>query len=442
MKKFYDRKKELESLKQIENQSKEAACFTVLVGRRRVGKTELLKKFLSESETKSAYLFTARMSESMLCENWQKELEKIGLKIFGKITSLSELFEQIMIFSQTEHFSLVIDEFQDVALVNKSFFSQMQNIWDSYKNNSKINLIVCGSVYSMMTKIFEDEKEPLFARSTHKIHLKEFSPSVVKEILSDFNPSFTNEDLLCLFMLSGGTAKYISLLMNAKAWTKESMIKYALSVSSPFLIDGKEILVSEMGKDYGIYFSILRLISEGKTLQSEIDSVIQKNTGAYLQNLEKIFNVIKPIKPILSKSESRNTRWQITDEYMRFYFRFIFANQNLIELEQNDLLEEIVNRDYTTFSGITLEHYFSKKFAEEKRLTNLGGWWDKKSNNEIDIIALNSLEKTCEIFEVKRQSKNLDMSLVKSKADIFLENNKSELKNFTVTINGISMEEM
>lgn len=93
-----------------------------------------------------------------------------------------------MLFSKENHFTLVIDEIQDIEYVNKAFFSQMQNIWDSNKVSSKINLIVCGYVYLLMTKIFKDDKEPLFGRATHIINLKPFTPSVVKKILCDFNP--------------------------------------------------------------------------------------------------------------------------------------------------------------------------------------------------------------------------------------------------------------
>ena len=437
MPKFYDRIQELTSLEQIEKNSQSSANFTVMTGRRRIGKTALLKKFIENK--KSCYLFTFRTSEVLLCQQWQKELEeKLGLKIFGSIKKLSELFEQIMEFSKQEHFILIIDEFQDLHSINPSFYSQMQNIWDSSKDNSKINLIVCGSVYSMMIKIFEDSKEPLFGRTTAKINLSPFTPSVCKEILKDFNPKFSNEDLLCLYMLSGGVAKYIFLLMESGCVTKESMIEYVTGITSPFLIDGKDVLISEMGKDYGIYFSILSLISKGMTTQSEIDSIIQKNTGSYLENLYHVYNVIKPIKPLFAKSQSRNTRWQITDCYLRFYFWFIYSNQNLIELGQYDLLKKLIIRDYETFTGKTLEQYFYEKIKEEHEISMLGGWWDRKSQNEIDIIAINELEKTCKIYEVKRKSEKINLNTLQDKIEIF----KGNIPNYSVTFLGLSMDDM
>ena len=437
MEKFYDRVKELETLSQIEKQSEKNACFTVLTGRRRIGKTQLLKQFIKGK--KSAYLFTSRSAEKTLCEQWQKTLEEsIGLKIFGQVEKLADLFEQIMAYSQTNHFTLVIDEFQDIEYVNKSFFSQMQNIWDSKKSSSKINLIVCGSIYSLMTKIFKDDKEPLFGRSTHNIHLKPFTPSVVKTILQDFNPKYKSEDLLCLYMLSRGVANYIFLLMTAGATSKSKMLESVCNMASPFLADGRDILISEIGKDYGIYFSILQAISRGLTTQSEIDSVIQKNTGAYLQNLQKIFGITEQIRPLLSKSESRNTRWQIIDEYMLFYFRFIYSHQDLIELGNYDMLKQLILRDYETFSGKTLERYFTAKLKEEGNITKIGGWWDRKAMNEIDIIAINDLEKSCKVYEVKRQAKNISLAKVQSKADIFMQN----LSGYAYEVSGLSMDDM
>jgi len=434
---FYDRKTEISELNKIESQSKKTACFTVLTGRRRIGKTELLKKFSEDKN--SSYLFTSRSSEKILCGQWQKKLEHdIGLKIFGEIQTLADLFEQIMLYSQTQHFILIIDEFQDLEFVNPSFFSLMQNLWDSNKDRSKINLIACGSVYSMMTKIFKDKKEPLFGRATHFIHLQPFAPSVVKEILRDFNSKFKSEDLLCLYMLSGGVAKYLFLLMQAGATTKAKMLDAVTNMASPFLTDGKDVLVSEIGKDYGIYFSILKCISSGLTSQSEIDSQIQKNTGAYLQNLEKVFGAIKPVRPLYAKEGSRNVRWQIVDEYMRFYFYFIYAHQDLIEYGSFDTLKEYILRDYETFTGKTLEHYFTAKIAEEEKFSKIGGWWDRKSQNELDIITVNDSDKSCVIYEVKRQSKKINFTPLNAKAEIFREN----IPGYEVKTAGLSMDDM
>lgn len=437
MEKFYDRKNELQALSQIERQSHKTACFTVITGRRRIGKTELLGHFISDK--KSAYLFTTRSAEKALCTQWQKTLEEsIGLKIFGTVETLSDLFEQIMLFSKDNHFTLVIDEFQDIEYVNKSFFSQMQNIWDSNKASSKINLIVCGSIYSLMTKIFKNDKAPLFGRTTHNIHLKPFTPSVVKEILVDFNPKYKAEDLLCLYMLSGGVAKYIFLLMYSGATSKDKMLSSVCNMASPFLTDGRDILISEIGKDYGTYFSILQAIASGHTSQNEIDSAIQKNTGAYLQNLQKVFGIAEQIRPLLSKSESRNARWQIVDEYMLFYFRFIFSHQDLIELGYYEMVKQLILRDYETFTGKTLERYFTAKLQEEGNLTKIGGWWDRKTENEIDIITINELDKTCKVYEVKRQASRVKLDKVEIKAQAFMQN----LHGYTHEIKGLSMDDM
>ena len=437
MEKFYDRKKELQTLSQIEQQSQNSACFTVITGRRRIGKTELLKYFISDK--KSVYLFTTRSAEKALCTQWQKTLEEsIGLKIFGTVETLSDLFEQIMLYSKDNHFTLVIDEFQDIEYVNKAFFSQMQNVWDSNKAASKINLIVCGSIYSLMTKIFKDDKEPLFGRTTHTIHLKPFTPSVVKEILSDYNQKYKSEDLLCLYMLSGGVAKYIFLLMYAGATTKDKMLNSVCNMASPFLTDGRDILISEIGKDYGIYFSILQAIASGHTSQSEIDSVIKKNTGAYLQNLQKVFGIAEQIRPLLSKTESRNARWQIVDEYMLFYFRFIFSHQDLIELGNYEMVKQFILRDYETFTGKTLERYFTAKLQEEGNLTKIGGWWDRKVENEIDIITINEMDKTSKVYEIKRQVSRLKLDKVEIKAQIFMQN----LHGYSYEVKGLSMDDM
>ena len=226
----------------MERQSRTCATFTLLMGRRRIGKTEHARQIMKQSDM-SCYLFTTKIAEPVLASMWQESLlSDLGLRISGRIDNLKDLFNEIFVFSLDNHFTLVIDEFQDLQKINEAFFSDLQNLWDNYKNNSKLNLIVSGSIFSMMVKIFQDSKEPLFGRSTAKLVLRPFPPSTIKEIFEDYNPDYSNEDLLCLYMLTGGVHRYLSLLLDGGAYTKEEMIKAATEPYSPFLSDTKEIL--------------------------------------------------------------------------------------------------------------------------------------------------------------------------------------------------------
>lgn len=435
--KFYDRKKELEILDHNLKQSKKSSCFTVMIGRRRIGKTSLLLK--SAEKEKFLYLFVSRTSESLLCAQFQKNASDVlGIQIYGTIMQFKDLFEQLLMFAAIEHYTLIIDEFQELENINSAIFSDIQNLWDHYKDKVKINFIACGSIYSMMMKIFENKKEPLFGRLTSKITLQPFPISIIKEILNDYNPEYTSEDLLCLYMLTGGVPKYISLLMEAGAVNQNDMLNMATGPDSPFIGEGKDLLISEFGKEYGTYFSILQLIATGKNTQSEVDSIIEKNTGAYLANLEKGYSLITKNKPMFSKPESRKSRWSLSDNYLHFWFRFIYPNQSLIEMGRHELLREYIDKNYEQYSGWILEKYFRKKIAESERVANIGSYWDNKGKNEIDLIALNNLDNTAIVAEVKRNPKKIDMNLLRMKADSI----KKELSKYKVELRGLSMNDM
>jgi AAA+ ATPase superfamily predicted ATPase len=435
--KYYDRVNETLILERNRKQSEKSAVFTVMVGRRRIGKTSLLLE--SVRGKKYLYLFVSRQSEPLLCAQFQKDAERaLGMQIFGNITRFRDLFEQLLIYATTENYTLIIDEFQEFDNINPSIFSEIQDLWDRYKSKVKINFIACGSIYSMMMRIFENRKEPLFGRLTSKIVLQPFTVSVIKEILGDFNPKYTPEDLLCLYMLTGGVPKYIDLLMEAGATTKKRMLDKVACADSPFIGEGRELLVSEFGREYGTYFSILQLIASGKTTQGEIDSIIGKNTGAYLVNLEKEYSLIARNKPMFAKPESRKARWSIADNYLRFWFRFIYPNQSMIEIGKYDLLRELINRDYDQYSGLVLEKYFRAKLAESQRITNIGSYWDSKGENEIYIIALNDLDKTALIGEVKRNPQKIDLTILADKANSI----KKEIAQYRVELKGYSLEDM
>ena len=142
------------------------------------------------------YFFVGKKSESLLCKEFAEIIREELHEDIGEFTSFSRLFGVAMTISKRKNFTLVFDEFQNLKYANESLFSEIQDVWDSNKDEGRINLVICGSIYSKMRKIFDDKDEPLYGRATARFKIRPFSISTLKEILADFNPDYTNEDLL------------------------------------------------------------------------------------------------------------------------------------------------------------------------------------------------------------------------------------------------------
>ena len=437
---FFDRTEEIASLREIRELSESSAQFTVVTGRRRIGKTSLVWKAY-EGDT-ILYFFVARKAESDLCSDFLREIEdKLGIPMMGRVEYFAELFEYLMKLSVERPITLFIDEFQEFFKVNKSVYSDMQRIWDMYHTKAHINLIVCGSIFSMMTKIFKDKKEPLYNRQTRFMSVKPFTPKVLKEIMAEYHPGYTSEDLLALYSFTGGVAKYVQLLVDAGATTKTKMLNHMIKADSVFLSEGKSILIEEFGKDYGIYFSILSAIARGKTLRSEIEQVVGREIGGYLTKLENEYEIISKRQPIFERSTTKNVRYTMEDNFFTFWFRFIYKYNYMLEIENYDSLKTIITRDYETFSGLMLERYFKRILIESREYTRIGSWWDRKGENEIDIVAENELNDEAVFIEVKRKAENFDAGVLSDKVAVFTRST-GEFKGYSVAMKGLSMEDM
>lgn len=434
---FYNREKEITQLKEIQKRSLNTAQFTVVTGRRRIGKTHLLLHATDGQPT--VYFFVARKAESFLCQDFQQEIQdKLGIPVLGEISSFGKLFEYLMVHSKERPFNLIIDEFQEFFHIAPSVYSEMQHHWDKNKNESKINLIVSGSVFSMMHKIFENSKEPLFGRATQMMKIRPFETSVLKEILTDHYPSWTPEDLLAIYCFTGGVAKYVQLFMDGGSYTKQDMIDLMIKEDSLFLPEGKNMLIEEFGKEYATYFTILSAIARGENTRRKIEAVVKREIGGYITKMERDYGLISKTIPIFSKVETKNVRYTIEDNFLTFWFRFIYKYSHIIEIRGFRELKEIISRDYSTYSGKILERYFRTKFIEEKNITRIGGYWDRKGETEIDLIAVNELEKTAEIIEVKRNADNIELEKLKEKGYHF-KMSSGQLKDYQITYKGLSL---
>jgi hypothetical protein len=418
--KFYNRQTELAQLEKIGQRAQNSAQFTFVVGRRRIGKTSLLLKAYSDPST--LYFFVAKKNEALLCAEFIEQIEqKWGEPVYGEFKQFKTLFAWLMERARTKNFTLIIDEFQEFQSVNAAVFSEMQAIWDLQHKACQMNLICCGSVYALMTRIFENAKEPLFGRANQRMHLKAFDVATLEEILQDHAPGYSNEDLLALYLLTGGVAKYVELFMEQQATTKEAMLDLLLAEDSLFLDEGKNVLIDEFGKEYGNYFSILSLIASGKTARAEMESIMEMQIGGFLDRLEQEFGLIKKVRPILAKPNSRSLKYEIEDHFLRFWFRFIYKNRSAIEAGNLGYIRSVVARDYATFSGKTLERFFIDRLKALQIYNQIGTYWEKQNTNEIDIVAIDDLNKHILLAEVKRNPEKIQTELLKQKAAKIIE---------------------
>lgn len=434
--KFYDREKESEALSRIESISKDFAQMTVITGRRRIGKTALIKHYLKNIPF--IYFFVGRKSEAMLCQELAEIVNETLGEELGDFASLSKLFAAIMSLSKRKNFTLVFDEFQNISGINPSFFSDMQNIWDSRKDESQLNLILCGSIYSMMRKIFDDKHEPLFGRATHKIRIEPFTINTLKNILSEYNPDFKPDDLLAFYMISGGVAKYVEQLVMQSAFTKDTIFDAITQTGSYFIDEGRDVLSEEFGKEYSNYFSVMAAIASGKTTRGEITSHIGLESGGYLDKLEKEYNLISRQRPYLQGENTRNVRYFINDNFLNFWFRFIYKYPSAIEIGNSDYVRNKIAADYETYSGFILERYFRQTYKESGLYNIVSNYWNRSGKDEIDLIAVNQNDKQIVIAECKRNRQRIDLETLKEKSATIVDAHKK----WDVQFIGLSLDDM
>ena len=420
---FFDREKE----KALLERTREVAFnvhsqMTVVTGRRRIGKTKLI--LTSYADKPCLYLFVSRSNEAQLCEGFaQLASQTLGMFIPTGIKTFAALFELLMQFGKHQSFTLVIDEFQDFTYINTAVFSQMQDIWDRYKDSTHVNLVISGSVYTLMTRLFQDAKEPLFGRADHILNLRPFRTKVIQDILQEHNPGFKPDDLLALYTYTGGIPKYIEILMDNGCFTFRKMVDFMTSPDSYFLNEGRALLISEFGRDYGSYFSVLSAIAQGHTLPREIASDMgNSEIGGQLKRLEEDYRLIAKNRPAFAKPRSQTIRYEISDIFLRTWFRYFYRYRFLIEAEQYGQLADILIKDYQTYSGRILEQWFREKLRETGRYQNVSGWWNRtKGENpaELDIVALEADGRKMLLAEVKRQRRHFDKAAFDAKINLF-----------------------
>lgn len=435
--KFYDREQDLQALEELYRQCESGyGKITVVTGRRRAGKTLLARKF-SEGKD-SLYFFISKKTEKLLCDEFITEYESFtGQKHIGEIRNFIDLFELLLKYGKDNPFVLIIDEFQEFKNINPSIYSEIQKLWDEYKFSTKVHLVFIGSIYSLMINIFQDEKEPLYGRADRVLYIKPFRVKVIKKILED-HKKYTAENLFYNYVITGGMPRYQELLMENGGYTRKKILDQILKKDSFFIGEGKTLLIQEFGKEYGIYFSILELLSLGRTSRNEIESVIERSVGGYLERLEKEYDVVEKVKPVGSKRDVRNQKYRIKDNFIAFWFRFIYKNMTLIEAERFEYVKKIIERDLPAYAGRMLEKLFIEVKGYDENLGTIGTYWERGNKNEIDIVSLNDIDKKITVTEVKMNREKINIEALKTKARKLMEKHA----DYEIEYEGLSLKDI
>jgi uncharacterized protein len=418
---FFGREQELALLEKSWEAVEKKARMVVITGRRRIGKT-----FLSLVYTRDKphlYLFIAKKTEILLCQEFVKQIQEFfNIPVIGELKAFREVFTLLLELALTRKFVLIIDEIQEFLTINPSIFSEIQDLWDRYLSKSKIQLIMMGSIYSLMHKIFEDSHEPLFGRADRILQLKPFTISQLKRILELHGQKGQSEPLFNYYLLTGGVPKYVELLLTEGVFEEKEILDFVLSENSPFLHEGKNVLIEEFGKEYGIYFSILELIAGGKTSRTAIESILQKEIGGYLDRLEDYYGVLEKIRPISSKPQGRTVKYRMKDIFLRFWFSFLYRNWTAVETSNFSYIKQVLSASLSTYKGPILEDFFRRFFAETQEFNHIGSYWEHDNTNEIDLVMINDQQKRIVIGEVKLNKSRIRFSELKKKSEKLLLN--------------------
>jgi len=390
----------------------------------------------------TVYLFVGRKNEAALCAEFNQIIAKsLDTFVPQEINTFSSIFRYLMELAVNRQFNLVIDEFQEFYNINESVYSDMQNIWDMYRKRTKMNLIVSGSVFSLMHNIFQNAKEPLFGRADNIIKLSAFNLDTLKEIMYDHNPDYSNDDLLALYTFTGGVPKYVELFCDNNITTIKEMITFMVRDNSPFTDEGKYLLIEEFGKNYATYFSILSAISGGMNTQPKIEAALGNiSIGGQIKRLIEDYNIVVRQRPLMQNEGTHTVRYDIQDNFIRFWFNYFERYRSLIEIKNFEGLRSIITSNYTTYSGIMLERYFKQKLAESKQFRAIGSWWEHKgAQNEIDIVALKLEKNRALAIEVKRKKNNYKPELLAAKVNHL---KKKLLPKYQVEMLCLTLEEM
>lgn len=409
--------------------------FVVIYGRRRIGKTTLIKQFI---KSKTAFYFLAT-----------KEVESQSMKRFAGVIARTtgnsvlqkaafsdwlDLFQAVADYKPNEKKVLVIDEFPYLVKVNDSFPSILQNAWDEILKDSNVMLILCGSLISMMKKHALSYESPLYGRRTAQMRIAPLPFTTVYE-----NQKLSFEEAAEQYSITGGVPKYMEFFSDGQPLYKQ--IKENVLSKNGFLYEEPNFLLTDEVQVPTNYFSIIKVIADGNHKLGTIAGILGLETSAltpYLKTLSELGFIEKQV-PVTEKNaeKTRKGLYFISDNFLRFWFRYVYPYKGELELDNTQISLDELDKDFKEkFVAFAYEDICKEIFARlcsDKAIdftpSKIGSYWlnDKSGNTQIDVMAVDTVNKRLFAGECKYHNQPVD-------ADVYFElvkkvDNSSEIKS-------------
>ena len=409
--------------------------FVVIYGRRRIGKTTLIKQFI---KSKTVFYFLAT-----------KEVESQSMKRFAGVIARTtgnsvlqkaafsdwlDLFQAVADYKPNEKKVLVIDEFPYLVKVNDSFPSILQNAWDEILKDSNVMLILCGSLISMMKKHALSYESPLYGRRTAQMRIAPLPFTTVYE-----NQKLSFEEAAEQYSITGGVPKYMEFFSDGQPLYEQ--IKENVLSKNGFLYEEPNFLLTDEVQVPTNYFSIIKVIADGNHKLGTIAGILGLETSTltpYLKTLSELGFIEKQV-PVTEKNaeKTRKGLYFISDNFLRFWFRYVYPYKGELELDNMQISLDELDKDFKEkFVAFAYEDVCKEIFARlcsDKAIdftpSKIGSYWlnDKSGNTQIDVMAVDTVNKRLFAGECKYHNQPID-------ADVYFElvkkvDNSSEIKS-------------
>ena len=416
--KFYNRKKELKVLENVYKSAKVKMQTVVIHGRRRIGKTELVKQFATKHSKNSFYLFV-EIKDEQITLNDMEEVFSDKLDFTPRFNNWEDFFAFLGKYKKEDPMVIIFDEFQNFSRINKGLFTKFQKYIDELQDE-KIMLILIGSYVGLMKKIFMDRKEPLFGRADRIIKLKPFNFFEASKMMKDAGIN-SLRDRISIYGILDGIPKYLRYLFELDTNDTGKIIKKLfLDPTAPLFEEGKNILVQEFGSEHKGYFSILEAIAAGNTKPGEIANFVSQNGfRKYINELKEKYEVIKRIIPVTRSKNTTKSRYELSDNFYKFWFRYVYKNHTGIEFMPDKVFDRI-KKDLPVYEGkiyenICTQYLLENIMADDFVVSKYGRWWSK--DDEIDIVIMDKRNKQIIFGECKYRNKKTSKSEIKTLID-------------------------